>query len=535
MKNSRPKLQKSATELTQAAWQCLNRNRIREAIQLCTKLNSDYPADAEGWQVASCVALKAGNTRKALEFVNRAIRYAPGRFEWLVHKADCLLRLGQKAAALEVCQSIQASDLSHAPLHNLLGGILSRLERQQDALDCYNSALAIDDSTSETHYNKASVLRFLGRIDEAEESCEQALKLEPRHVDACLLMSSLKKQSHGRNHIPSYTKLLPKLDSWQSRVRLHYALAKEHEDLGHYSKAFQHFKAGADLRRQHMTYRVEDDIEVIDTIIDSFNASFFRNRPSGYASSEPIFILGLPRVGSTLVDRIISNHTDVVSAGELNDFANCLIQHTPRDKPTEMPDRTSLVKLTTQADFASIGADYVENGRPLTDQSARFTDKLPLNFLYVGLIYCALPSAKIVHVRRHPLDTCLAIYKQFFQSAYPFSYNLEDIAQYFIAYHRLMSHWETVIPEVVIHIDYEDLLMDFENETRQLIDSLGLSWQDKCLNFQDNQQAVTTASASQVRQGLYRSSISHWKDYQSNLRELINSLEEAGIDLGLNR
>ena len=250
----------------------------------------------------------------------------------------------------------------------------------------------------------------------------------------------------------------------------------------------------------------------------------------GDPSAEPIFILGLPRTGTTLTERILGSHTDVFSAGELNDFPISLVRVTQKSAQRQL-DRSELVEWTSKIDFVQLGEVYLESTRRLTGHTQRFIDKLPLNFLYCGLIHLALPNAKIVHVRRHPLDSIYAMYKQLFKDAYPMSYDLEDLKEYYVAYDRLMTHWHEVLPGVIYDLHYESLIANQEGETRNLLEYCDLDWQDSVLEFEKNKAASTTASAAQVRQKIYTSSVEKWKNYEPHLRAVGEYLESQGIPI----
>ena len=221
------------------------------------------------------------------------------------------------------------------------------------------------------------------------------------------------------------------------------------------------------------------------------------------------------------------------SAGELNNFTLKLMQQLKFIAGADKPSRDQLVALSTGVNFTELGEAYIASTRPYTGHTKRFIDKLPLNFLYAGLIHLALPNAKIINLKRHPLDTCYAIYKQLFIDGYPFSYDLEELGRYFIAYHRLMEHWNKVMPGVIHTVVYEDLVADVEGESRRLLEFCGLEWQAQCLKFYASKEASTTASTVQVRQPVYQSSVAKWRRYEKQLGPLIRVLEDAEIPLDI--
>jgi hypothetical protein len=268
------------------------------------------------------------------------------------------------------------------------------------------------------------------------------------------------------------------------------------------------------------------------------------------ASDAPIFIVGLPRSGSTLVDRILGSHSRIRCAGELKHFALAVVDAVRQLDAVRQQNggatlsRRELVARSASLDFGALGRDYLDRarGEVATGEVAagevaagevaagvRFTDKMPLNYLYCGLIARALPNARIVHVSRHPMAACYAIYKTLFQDGYPFSYDLGELAQYYVGYRRLMAHWSAMMPQTIYHLSYEDLVADVPGQTRRLLQFCALEWQDACAQFHLNPTAVTTASAAQVRRPIYDSSLQQWRHYQPQLATLASQLRAAGI------
>jgi tetratricopeptide (TPR) repeat protein len=407
-----------------------------------------------------------------------------------------------------------------------LGELLTTLQDYPAALLAYQKSLDLKPNQPGCHFNMAVLLRFLGEFEQAERECNRVIELDPLDGEVYLLRSELRTQTEHDNHIAELRRLLESRQwPWRSKMHLCYSLAKEYEDLGSYPQSFTYLKQGAELRRSQMQYRVSSDEQTIDKIIAVYDKSWFEKPTVGCDSLEPIFIVGLPRTGTTLLDRILSSHSQVTSAGELNNFSQQLL-HQVYAKGN-VKNKTELVARTVDLDFAKLGADYIQSTRPFTGETACFTDKLPLNFLYVGLIGAALPNAKIIHLTRDPMDACYAIYKKLFKNAYPFSYDLDDLGRYFLAYRRLMEHWEAVMPGRIYHLSYETLVEDTERQTSDLLEYCGLSWQDACLRFHENTQASTTASAVQVRTPMYTSSVGNWKNYSEQLASLQRILEKG--------
>lgn len=436
-------------------------------------------------------------------------------------EADAALQTALGAATADAAASAAVGDLA------------STLGDYRTALAAYDRAIALRPGQAAFWFNRAAVRRFLGQLDESETDYDQCIALDPADAQAYLNRSSLRTQTPARNHVEQIERRLALGGvSWVAEVALRYALAKEYEDLERYAASWNQLAAGAALRRQHLQYDLAHDLATVDWLIEAFPAG--RTRVPGDPSPEPIFILGMPRTGSTLVDRMLGTHTRVTSAGELVDFGNAVV-HAARGAlaiPSggRAPTRRELIGASARVDFQALGADYLARTRPLTGRSARFTDKLPLNYLYCALIDAALPWSKIVHVTRHPMATCYGVFKVLFDQGYPYSYDLTEIADYYIGYRRLMAHWHAALPGRIIEVAYEQLVADPAGQCRQLLDRLELPWEAECLEFHRNPAPTATASAAQVRRPIYTSALVLWQHYAAQLDPLRKRLEAAGID-----
>jgi tetratricopeptide (TPR) repeat protein len=409
-----------------------------------------------------------------------------------------------------------------------LGDLWSLLHEYARARVHYDRAIELLPMESRYWFNRACVERYLGELTAAERDYDQALRLAPQDAQAYLHRSELRVQSAERNHLAELERVLSTARTWQSEVPIRYALAKECEDLGDYARAWQHLAAGAALRRRHLQYNPRVDLDTVDWISSTYPASVTFS--GGCGSGEPIFIIGMPRTGSTLVDRILSSHSEVFSAGELPDFSAAVVAAVQRLLGRDAP-RQELIAASSGLDFGALGEDYLRRTRPRTGKTPRFTDKLPINYLYAGLIARALPNARIVHVTRDPVATCYGIFKVLFQQGYPFSYDLIELADYYAAYHRLMQHWRRALPGRIIDFSYEELVSNAAVQVPQLLHAVGLSWQSACLESHRNPAPVATASAAQVRRPIYSSAVTLWRHYERELQPLIARLRTAGVPI----
>ncbi|HTV80186.1 MAG TPA: sulfotransferase [Steroidobacteraceae bacterium] len=469
---------------------------------------------------------------QGLQQVEAALRRAPDNARLLLQRAQCLLALGDNFRACESAAAAQARASTDAALLDAIGNLFSRAGDQPRALASFEQALALAPDEPHLLFNRATVRRFLGDLEGAERDYDQVIRRRPNDFEAYLNRSELRIQNAQHNHIPELESRLAGIGDWHGEVALRYALAKEYEDLGRYEPSFAHLAQGARLRRRHLRYDVDTDIATADWIIESYPAAAPDPGSVAVAAGPdtPIFIVGMPRSGSTLLERILASHALVRAGGELPHFALAVVAAVAKRSRAPLP-RRDLVRQSAAIDFASLGRDYLRRVRAAGLSAVRFTDKMPLNYLYCGLIRRALPRARIVHVRRHPMAACYAMFKTLFQDGYPFSYDLAELGRYYVAYRRLMRHWQATLPGCMLEVSYEALVADQRRETQRLLEFCGLGWEEACMRFHDNAAPATTASAAQVRRPLYESAISQWRNYARQLEPLRRQLLAADIDL----
>lgn len=508
----------------------MREGKVEQAVADCQRLNREYPEFASGWDMASRLGLRMNNATMALAAIEKALTLEPDRTAWLIQRAQCLSKLGRVEDVDAHVKLLSERELQTAYEYSALGMLLTELGRRDEAVSLYEKAAALEPGDSRHYYNIACLQRSLGDIDAAESNFDKAVELNPADYEALKVRSELRTQTPGHNHVEELEAVLQSdIGDPRGEVNLCYALAKELEDLGESERSFAYLKRGADKRRSYMQYDLQRDLDTIAAIKETFDAECFNAYSEGSNNDEAIFILGMPRTGTTLVERILSSHSKVFAAGELSNFAVQMMRSLQDLSGIRSTSRDELVRLSVSLDFKELGDSYIESTRPFTGHTPRFIDKLPLNFLYVGLIRLALPNAKIVNLVRDPMDTCYAVYKQLFIDAYPFSYDLDELARYFVAYRDLMEHWNTVIPGAVYSAEYEKLVDDFEVEVKALLKYCDLDFEPQCLTYYENREASTTASTVQVRQPVYRSSVGKWRDYEQQLQPVMDVLKEAGL------
>ncbi len=437
-----------------------------------------------------------------------------------------LLTRGDVIAARSELDRVATGVGRDARLAHDVAQLYMRFNAAQQAADFYAQAVALDPGCVAYRYNQSTALIALGKMEEAEAALDDVIAAQPRDSDAWYNRATLRKQTPQRNHVAEIERELQRSDlRRQDEVPLCYALAKELEDLGEFERSFAALTRGAAARRSLLSYKVEDDEAIMRDLGAAFPRESMQDAPPGCDDPRPIFVIGLPRSGTTLVDRILSSHSRIGSRGESADLALALMKAAGPCR-----DKQELLERSTRLDPRVLGDAYSTTLAPYPGE--RVVDKTPANFLYLGLVARALPNARIVYVRRRPMDVCHAMYKTLFRMAYPYSYDLVDLGRYWLAFDALMRHWQDALPAGrMLVVDYEQLVSTPLKTTRALLAHVGMPWEDACLRFNENPLPSLTASAAQVRQPIYRSSVDLWRRHERGLAPLANLLRNAGVPI----
>ena len=517
-------------EKARQGWQFLRSGKVSQAWRICQELIEHAPDLEATHYLVSKTALQIGNASLALEHADASLKLTD-KAAMHLQRAQCLMALGEREATRQAVQSAVERATNDVAALVVAGSILNKCEDVVGALKIFRQAEQLEPDNDSVLFNVATSLRFLGELEEAETIIDRVISNCPDNHQSVLFRADLRKQTPDNNHIEELEQRIAKgANDWKGEMNLYYALAKEAEDVGEYEKSFTALSHGSAVRRGHLDYGIERDIAVLDDIREHYADEASCSGNDGYDAHGPIFIVGMPRTGTTLLERILAGHSEVTSAGELHDFSSELVKEVARVNDGKPPAKSAIVAASLEIDFARLGKNYIDAARQAVNGShAWVIDKLPFNFLYCGLIHRALPNAKIIHMTRNPMDTCYAVFKTLFGQAYPFSYDLDELATYYIAYRRLMDHWHEVMPGSIIDFAYENVVANTEHESRRLMDHCGLRWEPECLEFHTSHNASTTASAAQVRQPIYSSSVQKWRNYEQQLALLSTRLGDADL------
>jgi tetratricopeptide (TPR) repeat protein len=507
----------------------LRQGRLAAATQLAGTLLASHRHDAQVLYLASEVRLAAGDADAALPLLEAAIAAAPGQLPLLLKQAGVLLALRRRTEARQVAASAVAVAGNDPQGLWMIGRLYGKCDDPANAARLLAQARAAGGRRPELLYDLAAAQFFLGDFTGAEHTLDDLLAEAPRAGQALYLRSALRRQTVDSNHVTELDSRLQqgRFTDAGARAACLYALAKELEDLEQPERSFTVLTEAATLKRRTLDYDAAAERDAIDAVRKAYTAQVMQAEVPGHEEEGAIFIVGMPRTGTTLVERMLGQHSEVASAGELLDFGQALAASAAQAQQRQ--PGTTLVEASLQMDFAALGRDYMASARQAAGGSRVFIDKMPVNFIYCGLIRKALPNARLIHLVRDPMDTGYAIYKTLFTQAYHFSYDLDELGAYYATYHRMMQHWHAVMPGQILDVHYEDLVTDTVGQARRIIQACRLDWQDAVLDPSRNSAPATTASAAQVRQPVYTSSVQKWRRHEAGLAPLRARLLAEGV------
>lgn len=532
-------------------------NRTREAIAEYKKSINKNPNNFRAYSNLGNDLLKTSELEEAEECQRKAIEINPRYMDAYLNLGMVLRLQGRFEDSIEVFQQVLMIDAKYKEAHIQLGISLMQMGRLDDAIESFGRAIGLDSSCKEAHRHLGFALKKQGKIDEALAAYRSALKIDPEFVDACIgLGSVLSRQGKFDEANEAYRQAVridPRNASAykglirnqrhadvddelvamervyaqkgipdKERMTLCFGLGAAFERQERCQEGFRYIAEANAFKRSTYDYGIEEDQDYFRRLKELFTSEFFtKHKAAGCADDSPIFILGMPRSGTTLVEQILASHSKVFGAGELNHLSDISMSMGGENSELLFPE--CLLGLEEDA-FADWGAEYISRLGPESGPARFITDKMPHNFLRIGLIKLILPNARVIHCMRDPMDTCLSIYKTDFSSLHKYAYDLTELGQYYKLYLDLMDHWQRVLPGFVFNIQYEDVVSQQEAQTRRLLEYCGLPWEEACLAFHKTERNVATASLAQVRQPIYKGSVQLWKSYGNHLAPLEKAL-----------
>jgi tetratricopeptide (TPR) repeat protein len=442
--------------------------------------------------------------------------------------ATILVHLGRREEAERVIEQALQFQEGPADAYNALAHPLQLLGHYERSNEMYRRAAALSPDDWRFWHNLASSERSLGRLQEAEAACDRTIALDRTRYANYLLRSELRVQTDDRNHVAEMQRELARPDADdRARMFLGYALAKELDDLRRYDEAFEYLAEASRIRRRNLQYDVAGDQRKLLRIEEVFPKSLVRATSADVVgSSRFIFIIGLPRSGTTLLEHMLTGLPGVRSNGETENFSQALLAAAARDRGDVFAGAAAADPAAVAARYAKL-ADRQMRNVPISRGS--IIEKLPMNYLYLGAIHRALPDARLVIVNREPLDNCFAMYRTLFGEAYPFSYDFEDLANYYAAYERLMNHWRACLGDTLCEITYEELVTNPAQVGARVAENCGLQWSAQAVQVQDRTTVSLTASAAQIRRPIYSSSTGRWRRYARHLEPLVQALRRLNV------
>ncbi len=498
--------------------------KLEDAERIYRQILQRDPKHVEALRLLALIAFNYEHYGQAEQLLKRAVDIAPDYLAgWIDLSRAQLERLDLPAAAASIERAALLNPRSSiVQVH--VANVQARSGRHEEAIATYRRALELNPESMPAELGLGNVLKTVGRQAEAIAAYRHAASRRPSASEAWWSLSNLKTFRFGDDDIAEMQRQLGRDDLGpEPRVQFSFALAKALEDRGEYARAFQLYAAGNRARRALAHYDPVQTEVIHDRIRAVFDAGFLaRHAGAGDPDPAPIFVVGLPRSGSTLIEQVLASHPAVDATHELPEVGR-LIQQIGRDR-TDRVAYPEAVRDYDTAGWAALGRSYLEHTRRYRAGAPRFVDKNPNNFPSIGLIAFALPNARIVNARRHPLDACLSCSRQLFARGQPFTYDLVELGEYYLEYEKMMAHWHAVLPGRVLDVRYEDVVADLEGEARRLVAHCGLPWNDACLRYWETERAIRTASSEQVRLPIYDSSISRWRHYERELASLIEIL-----------
>ena len=505
-----------ANDVLEQLYHLYSTGSLKRAQRMARSLCKNFPDHPIAWKVLGAILLRRGDNLQAAKISRKAVDLAPKDFEALHNLGAALAAQGNLEEAESCYRAVMVLRPSFSATYNNLGMILKASGRFHEAEEIYRQAIALDPTCADARSNLGNTLAALGDVAGAKSALERAVKIRPNFAEAHRYLASIKNfDEKDKQYVTMAAQYQNPETPPDQRCHLSFGLAKANEDLGFYEAAFSFYSEGNYLRKNHLQYSITKDQDLFASLKSSFLGlskalpNFMNESPSVV----PVFIVGMPRSGSTLVEQIISSHSQVRGGGELTHV-----------EKLGRPLATGEVEVTPDR-IMEFRSRYLEEIGKIADDKAVIIDKGSQNYLYLGLLHTAFPEARFVHVRRSAPAVCWANFKQYFPSeGLGYCYALDDVVAYHGLYEGLMSYWNGLLPSAIYELDYELLTVDQKAETQKLIHHLGLEWEENCLRPEDNDRPVATASNLQIRGRVYSGSSANWRNFAPYIGDAFASL-----------
>ena len=507
--------------------QILNEGRLGVAEAKCRAFLKENPTHTYAMSLLSEIANRLGYFDDAEFLLEKAVEFQPDDGDLRMKYASILRKKQKFAKTME-----QVNILCDKYPENLNYQAQKASEIMQNG-DHEEAISILDDILAKNPYNfstltsKGHAEKTLGRTNEAIKSYQSAYKIKPDHGEAFFSLANLKTYSFTNNELESMRKQVERIDlSLRDKAYFHFALAQGCEANGEYDEAFFHLEKGNKIKNDQSQYSIERMEKELQAQIDICDEIFFRDLGSGgYNTKEPIFILGLPRAGSTLIEQILASHSKIDGTLELPNILSTAQSLRGDDIYGKLGNYPKSMESLTPEQRESLGKAYIDDTQMHRKEAPMFTDKMPNNFRHIGLIHLIMPNAKIIDARRYPLDCCFSMFKQLFAQGQEFSYGLAEAGSYYKSYVKLMDHWNRVLPNKILRVNNEDVIEDLEGQVRRMLEFLELPFEESCISFHETERSVRTASSEQVRKPINKEGMERWKPYAKNLKPLLNALD----------
>ena len=504
----------------------IHEGKLAKADSLCRNFLIEKPHHIEAMRLLAKIGTDLYIYDDAEFLLESSMIFDPTNIQVKFDYIAILIKRQKYGEALKHAKDLYKDNPDNPNAKKILATSLFRTDRYQESLELYDSVLETEPNNTDILLSKGHLYKTSGDIPKAIESYQNSYKKDKYFGDAYWSLANLKTYKFTDSEIQDLSSMVEEENvSNKEKVFMHFALGKAYEDSKEYDKSFNHYKTGNDYKKDNSLFNVKDYIEECENQKSVCNTDLINSKKNwGYDSNEPIFILGLPRAGSTLIEQILASHSSVEGTHELPNIistAHKLNQRRAQDKNSKYPD---ILLSMSAPELKAIGEKYIKDAQVFRTNKEYFIDKMPNNFRHIGLIKLILPNAKIIDIRRSSMSACFSCYKQLFAEGQEFTYNFNDLATYYNEYVELMDHWNKVLPGEIHSIKYEEVVNNTEESIKRLLDYCKLPFEKNCLEFYNNKRSVKTPSAEQVRQPIFTSGLEYWKNYEHHLDDLKNKL-----------